>query len=408
MKKNNSHNYSTIKPTILISIAYNNIVYKKLRTILTVIGIAIGIGSIYFLLSFGLGLQQLVTNRVIGDQSIRTIEVVPTNSQILRLDDVSVNRIKEISNISDTGSAYYFPGSFKISNSESDGIVYGIDKGYEELTYLNLIEGTKISETKETKPVIINTSALKSIGISEEPNKMIGKTVDIVVPLAKPDNPSYTYKETFTVVGIIDSGSGAEVFIPSEIFKDQGIPNLTQLKVGAQDVDSVPTIRAQIESLGFDTKSPVDTLNEINKVFHILNIVLVGFGGIGMIIAILGMFNTLTISLLERTREIGLMIALGGRPIDMRKIFIFEALILSIFGSLIGVIGAIILSWLVNLILNILASQRGVEQSFSVFSNNPFLIIGVMLFMILVGLSVVILPAIRAQKINPIDALRRE
>ena len=127
-----------------------------------------------------------------------------------------------------------------------------------------------------------------------------------------------------------------------------------------------------------------------------------------MIIAILGMFNTLTISLLERTREIGLMIALGGRPIDMRKIFIFEALMLSILGSLIGVMGAIILSWLVNLILNILASQRGVEQSFSVFSNNPFLIIGVIIFMIVVGLSVVILPAIRAQKINPIDALRRE
>lgn len=408
MKKNNLHNYSTIKSTILISIAYKNIVYKKLRTILTVFGIAIGIGSIYFLLSFGLGLQHLVTNRVIGDQSIRTIEVVPTNSQILKLDDVSVNRIKGISNISDTGSAYYFPGSFKISNSESDGIVYGIDKGYEELTYLNLIEGTKISESKEAKPIIINTSALKSIGVTEEPNKVVGKTVDIVVPLAKSDNPSYTYKETFTVVGVIDSGSGAEIFIPSKIFKDQGIPNLTQLKVGAQDVDSVPTIRTQIESLGFDTKSPVDTLNEINKVFHILNIVLVGFGGIGMIIAILGMFNTLTISLLERTREIGLMIALGGRPIDMRKIFIFEALMLSILGSLIGVIGAIILSWLVNLILNILASQRGVEQSFSVFSNNPFLIIGVILFMIVVGLSVVILPAIRAQKINPIDALRRE
>lgn len=228
------------------------------------------------------------------------------------------------------------------------------------------------------------------------------------MPLAKSNNPSYTYKETFTVVGVIDSGSGAEIFIPSKIFKEQGIPNLTQLKVGAQDVHSVPTIRTQIESLGFDTKSPVDTLNEINKVFHILNIVLVGFGGIGMIIAILGMFNTLTISLLERTREIGLMIALGGRPIDMRKIFIFEALMLSILGSLIGVMGAIILSWLVNLILNILASQRGVEQSFSVFSNNPFLIIGVIIFMIVVGLSVVILPAIRAQKINPIDALRRE
>ncbi len=408
MNRNRPSDHTTIKLTILVSIAFQNIIHKKLRTALTIFGIAIGIGSIYFLLSFGLGLQQLVTSRVIGDQSIRTIDVAPTNSQILKLDDIATSRIAEMPNISEIGKAYYFPGSFKLSGSESDSIVYGIDKGYEQLTYLNLTKGDTLSRTKEPQPIMMNTSALKSVGITEEPGKVIGKTVDIIVPLTKASNTKDTYKATFTIVGIIDSGSGAEVFIPSQVFKDLGVPNLTQLKVGAKDVQSVSTIRTQIESLGFSTKSPVDTLNEINKVFQILNIVLVGFGGIGMIIAVLGMFNTLTISLLERTREIGLMIALGGRPVDMRKLFIYEALMLSLAGSVIGVVGAIILGQIVNIVLNLLASNRGVEQGFSVFSNNPLLIFGVMLFMVIVGLIVVILPAIRAQKVNPIDALRRE
>lgn len=407
MSKKKIH-HPSVKASVLASIAYQNIMHKKLRTFLTVCGIAIGIGSIYFLLSLGFGLQQLVTNRVIGNQSIRTIDVTPTNSQVIKLDDISTQRISEMPDIDEIGRAYYFPGSFKLSNSESDSIVYGIDKDYEQLTYLNLIKGKKLSDSKESKPIIVNMSALKSISLSDNPEQVIGKQIDIVVPLDKVSKKLGTYKGTFTIVGVIDSGSGAEIFVPTQVFKDIGVPNFTQLKVGANNVDNVTKIRTQIESLGFETRSPVDTLNEINKVFHILNIVLVGLGGIGMVIAILGMFNTLTISLLERTREIGLMVALGGRPIDMKRLFIYEALMLSIFGSLLGILGSIITGQAANLVLNVLASRRGVQEGFNVFSNTPFLIISVLLFMVIVGLIVVILPARRAQKINPIDALRRE
>ena len=94
MFKRTSKDTSAVKKSILIAIAYQNLLHKRLRTTLTVLGIAIGIGAIYFLLSFGLGLQNLVTNEIIGNQSIKTIDVASANSQVLKLDDLVVQRIK--------------------------------------------------------------------------------------------------------------------------------------------------------------------------------------------------------------------------------------------------------------------------------------------------------------------------
>ncbi len=404
----NNTNRATVKTNIIASIALSNLTHKKLRTSLTVFGIAIGIGAIYFLLSFGIGLQRVVTNEVIGNQSIKTIDVVGSRSSINKLNDIAVQRITDVPNVGEIGKAYYFPGSYKVSNSESDGIIYGIDSGYQKLTYLNLIEGKLLDEKSPEKSVVLNKSAIEAIGLANNPKEIIGKSVDIIVPLAKVDPKIGTYKQTFTVVGVIDSGSGAEVFLQSRIFKDAGVPELSQLKVGAKDVSQIKTIRSQIESIGFETSSPVDTLDEINKVFRFLNFILVGFGGIGMIVAVLGMFNTLTISLLERTKEIGLMVALGARSIDMKRLFILEAMFLSLFGSIVGITGAYLIGRIVNIIMNIFASRRGVQSSFELFANPPLLIFGMLLFMLLVGLMVVYLPARRAQKINPIDALRRE
>lgn len=408
MKRRTIKDRPTVQPRVLAMIAYRNLLQKRLRTLLTVSGIAIGIGSVYFLLSFGIGLQRLVANHVIGNQSIRTIDVKPTNSSIIKLDDIAVQRISEVPDVKEIGKIYYFPGSFKLNNSETDSIVYGIDKGYEQLTYLNLIKGELLKDTAVKNPIVMNKAALEAIGLGKDPSIVIGKSIDITVPLPKIQSQSKVYQRSMQIVGVIDSGSGAEIFIPSTEFRQLGVPALTQLKVGVDSVETVSKARAQIESIGLETSSPVDTLNEINKVFNYLNLILIGFGGIGMLIAILGMFNTLTISLLERTKEIGLMVALGARSVDMKRLFIFEALFLSLVGATLGIVGAVGLGWLINIVMNMLAAGRGVKDGFQLFAHPYQLVFGVIGFMVIVGLLVVVLPARRAQKISPIDALRRE
>ena len=127
-----------------------------------------------------------------------------------------------------------------------------------------------------------------------------------------------------------------------------------------------------------------------------------------MVIAVLGMLNTLTVSLLERTKEIALMIALGARPKDMRRLFVVEAVVLSLIGAVIGIAVAMLLGLVVDAVLNQYANGRGIVDHFTLFANPPLLIIGVLLFMVLIGVLVSFVPARRAARINPIEALRQE
>lgn len=397
-----------VRLRVLLMMARRNLMSKRLRTGLTVFGISIGVGAIYFLVSFGFGLQELVTNQIIGNQSIKTIDVTSPNSKIVRLDDLTVERVRNIGEVTTIGKTYYLPGGFKLSGSESDAIIYGVDAGYEDLTYLKLIHGTLPSKAEVPSPVVLNTSALQSIGITKDYAKTIHQQISVVIPYTSTKGEALKYTHTFTIVGIIDSGSGAEVFIPSTVFRSLNIPNLTQLKVGVKNVSDIPTVRTQIESYGLETTSPVDTIDEINTIFRYFTFMLIGFGGIGMIIAILGMFNTLTISLLERTKEIGLMVALGARSIDMRMLFVFETLLLSFAGAVLGIITAILLGWGVDAIMNMFARSRGVQEAFVLFAHPWWLTLGTLGFMVTVGFIVVYMPARRAEKINPIDALRRE
>ena len=102
------------------------------------------------------------------------------------------------------------------------------------------------------------------------------------------------------------------------------------------------------------------------------------------------------------------MVALGGRRKDMRKLFIFEAALISFVGAVIGITIAFIAGKFVNVIINLNAQSRGVNEWFELFATPIWSVFAIIAATILVGLVVVYLPARRAEKINPIDALRRE
>lgn len=394
-----------INISMLYYMAWRNVVSKKLRSFLTIFGIVIGIGSIGFLVSFGLGLQRLVTENVVGDKSIKSIEITSSNTRIIKLNAVAANKLRKLPHIEKFGLAYSFPASVGLKGGGIDAVIYGTDKAYQDMTTLNLTEGRLLTD-KDNKSAMVSAAALKAIGISE-PKKALNQTIDIVIPLQYADIQAKEIRGGFKVVGILDSGQNNEVFVPSAIFDVAKIPSYKQAKIIADDTDNIPQLRKQIEGYGFQTDSPVDTLAEINQLFKFFNIILAGFGGIGIIVAILGMFNTLTISLLERTKEIGLMITLGGRKRDMRRLFIIEAVMLSIIGAVTGLLFAIASGQVVNFFINRGAKGR-VGETFQVFYTPIWLMGALTLFMITVGIVVAYFPARRAQRINPIDALRRE
>lgn len=398
--------YTSIHSSILFHIAWKNFTSKKLRSFLTVFGVVIGVSAVYFLLSFGLGIQGLVTTQVIGDKSLKSIDVTSPNSKIIKLNDGAINAIRTYAHIDKVGVQYTFPGIASLSGGEIDAVVYGVDQTYQELSSLITVSG-RLLEKKDAKSVVLNISALKALGV-DDAGSAVGKELKINVPLDRAEAKDKSISTSFTVVGVIDSGSGSEMYIPSTLFDTAGVPSYGQVKVVVDDLANVDAARKQIEANGFQTTSLTDTLTEINNIFKFFNLILVGFGSIGMIVAILGMFNTLTISLLERTREIGLMMALGARRRDMRILFVLEAALISVVGGVIGIAIAYVAGMIVNVLINVNAQSRGVSEWFNLFATPLWSIIAVVGITLLVGLIVVYLPARRAERINPIDALRRE
>jgi len=398
--------FKSIRSSVLLHIAWRNFISKKLRSFLTVFGVVIGVTAIFFLFTFGLGVQSLVTNEVIGDQSLKAIDVNSPNSRIIQLDEDTINAIRTYPNVERVGVQFSFPGIAAIEGGEIDSVVYGVNIDYQNVSSLVLVEG-RLLEEADARSVVINTAALESLGI-ESSRGALNKQLAITVPLDRVEAKIDKISENFTIVGVIDSGAGVEVFIPSNVFEVVGVANYDQAKVVLNAVENVEDARRQIESLGFQTNSLTDTLSEIDNIFRFLNLVLIGFGSIGMIVAVLGMFNTLTISLLERTKEIGLMMALGARRKDMRKLFTFEALLISFVGAVIGISLAYIAGRFVNLALNLNAQARGVNDSFELFATPIWAVLAVVAGTMLVGWLVVYFPARRAERINPIDALRRE
>ncbi len=402
-----AENKGVIHPKLLFRLAYKNLFYKRLRTSLTILGVIIGIGSIVFLLSFGFGLQNLVSKQVVGSNSVQTIDVTSPRSKILKLNSDAVKQIRDLKGVTEVAVSYNSAGKLKNNGSQTESVVYGVDNTFIDLSSLEFSSGKNFDTTSDSK-VIINSALAKAIGLTDVA-KAKGQKISVSFEAVTSDQQEKkTITKDLELQGIFTSDSRAEAFIDQSNFVAAGVESATQLKVVVPDKNNLTNARKTIESLGFTTTSPLDTVEQINQFFTLLRFILIGFGGIGMIVAILGMFNTLTISLLERTREIGLMISLGARKQDINRMFITEALFLSLLGGFIGVVGAVLIGMIGNLILNNFASRNGVKEHISAFVVSPTLALVVLALSGLIGLIVVYFPARRASMTDPIEALHND
>ncbi|OGY78623.1 MAG: hypothetical protein A3B74_04565 [Candidatus Kerfeldbacteria bacterium RIFCSPHIGHO2_02_FULL_42_14] len=175
----------------------------------------------------------------------------------------------------------------------------------------------------------------------------------------------------------------------------------TQTVVGvASDIE-------KLENLGLGTITPQDMLDELQKIFTVLGVILTAIGGISLAVASLGIINTMVMATYERTREIGVMRACGARRSTIRNLFTMEA---SLIGFLGGMIGVGILFGMVK-IGNIYGNQFLEEQNIplqNIIDPPLWLTLGVIGFTTIIGTIAGLYPAFRAARLNPVDALRHE
>ncbi len=257
---------------------------------------------------------------------------------------------------------------------------------------------------------VVNRQFLDVLGLAEE--EAVGKTfaVSFVVVSSLLENASQKVESVpveYTIVGILPEEDSPAMYVPFIDIRSLGVSSYSQVKVIADSQDAVPDIRSRVEAMGYTTNSVLDTVAQINSFFATARIVLAVVGSIALVIAALGMFNTLTVSLLERTHEVGLMKAIGMKSREVRKLFLVESLTMGFLGGTAGLFLGYLAGACTSVILSSIALSRGFG-SMSVAAMPLLLVAAIMALALIVGIGTGLYPSYRATKISALNALRYE
>ncbi|MBI4158651.1 ABC transporter permease [Candidatus Woesearchaeota archaeon] len=386
-------------------LAVNNITHRKVRSWLTIIGIIIGIASIIALISLSLGLQNSIAEQFESFGSDKILVSAATfqgpGSLSIGLTEKDVETVKKIQEFKVVAPFIAKPGSVEYKGESKFPIIFGgqpkesaelfadtrtLEKGryLKEGDHYDAILGSRAAkklfkkEIRINNKIKINGKEFKVVGIFEE----VGNQQDdsaISIPLD-------TFKEIFKSGDQID-------FISA------------QVKPGS----NIPEVQKKLERLlkdkrgdeNFNVVTPTQILEQISQVLGIVQAVLVGIAAISLVVGGIGIMNSMYTSVLERTRDIGVMKAIGAKDSDILKIFLIESGLMGFVGGIFGVV----LGTLLSLGIGQYATEAGFKLLVTI---NPQLMLFGLFFAFIAGIISGVLPAYRASQLNPVEALRHE
>jgi putative ABC transport system permease protein len=434
----------------LLSLISENLRRRKGRVALTAIGVVIGTAAVVLLVSLASGLQKSATSSLYGINDLSKIEVYPNYgegggmimmdsgggggvSTVQMLTTSAIKNIEAIPGVAEVIPREYLNGggTIQVGKMETWASMMGVQTsnlenfGYEaEQGTLDLRKGTVIVGYWMTQN-FYDPKQRPGQEPSPQP-ELMDQRVKLV--LSKWTNDGKEVKKTITlqVVGVLKEmrNEADGVFIVNmddlntwnEWFNNgkrinrnkDGYQNVI---VRAESPDVVVDITDQINELGFMAYSPQSYVEGINSFFIILQVVFGGIGAIALLVAAIGIANTMAMAILERTREIGLMKAIGATNKDVLTIFLGEAAGIGFLGGL----GGVALGWGGSKLLNLVAMQYLAGQAQSgvlppdLSAITPvWLLLFAIVFATLVGFLSGLYPALRAATLEPVMALKYE
>src|SRR3989338_792986 len=320
---------------------------SKLRTFLTVLCISIGIGTILFLVSLGYGLQSLLLERIASKNALLSIDI-KSKEDVLLINDEVLQRIRDIKDIEDVIPVTATKGLIRLDDVQGGTNVNIVDPSYFQYFPTKPQKGEYISATGEgkTNGVIVSEAVLRlfNLSISDVFNEKGEPIKEIEVVLFWEDTENKTAEEEnieqtiqssnivpqileqkFFIVGVMREPVVTYMYIARQDVPNIPITTYSEAKVKAATDEARETARNSALEMGFEVAAIVDTLVQTTRIFRIIQINLGGFGLVALVVSAIGMFNTMTIALLERTREIGIIKSIGARRKDVANLFLIES-----------------------------------------------------------------------------------
>jgi putative ABC transport system permease protein len=441
----------------LVRLVLGNLNRRKGRVALTAIGVVIGTAAVVVLVSLAIGLQRNANEQLYGIGDLTQIQVSPgyameggggggmssvkvviaggtgNSSGTTLLTNDALDTLRALPGVVAVIPRDYFYGGITMKYKRLEGGANIIGVGTANLAELGLEAGQGILDlTKGTViigPQVANNFYDPNIRPGQEPPSppdLFDQSLSFV--FIKWDQDGNEIRKT---VGLRVAGVLTETLGESDWSIYMGLDDLkkynewasgtrlnynktgyNQVVVKVDSVEHVLDVNDQITALGFQAYTPLSFVQGINNFYQILQVIFGGVGAIALLVAAIGIANTMAMAILERTREIGLMKAIGATNRDVLTIFLGEAAGIGFVGGL----GGVLIGWLSGQALNVVAivylagqvsTQGGAPPSVAVYTP-AWLPIFALLFSTLIGLVSGLYPALRAATMVPVIALKYE
>ncbi|NMD70443.1 ABC transporter permease [Bacillus sp. DNRA2] len=436
-----------------------NMKKNKTRVFMTILATAMGCAFLIVLASVGFGLQKSLIKDLMEQRIVTAIDVYGkeiNKGEFQQLTDKDVHAFEKIKKVKAVTRRKQLmqAASYEIDNYQTtaETIVthvpsevkagFELSKGRLPKSKDEVVVGYHFVEELAQKTVDQNDLYDEKGQIKEQykyKKDMIGKKVQLTVKQFE-NNQEVSKTFEVTVVGITKKPTkewvfDKNVFISDEILKEieaftgtsrgmikdsyynettqSGVTDggYDQVKIYATNMEAIKGITDKLKEEKYATYSVVDELKQINMVFNIIKIGLIFIGTIAILIASIGIYNTMTMAVTERAPDIGIMKAIGANPKTIKNIFLLESSYIGLIGALIGTVVSYAISFGVNFALPLVIKQffkESIPEGF-MFSHIPWSL-PVICFVICYLVTIVsgLRPAKRATQIDVLSAMRRE
>lgn len=466
-----------MKTKDLILMSLRNLNRRKLRTFLTVLGVVIGSISIIMMISLGFGMTDSTKKQLASAGSLTQIDIYPANryggmdeedgkkkktDKVAKLDDATVEKLKKIPHVEAVLATEQFEAQINVKNLQGYASIVGVDPVEYAKFDIKLDSGRMLQEG-DVNQVVMGRDVLRWLSNPQRPRMGASQqeerdplTTKMFLTLNQAggydpegnSNEANKPKQEYQIeaVGVFrddDYENNYYIVMPIDYLRkmkkdakklqagnrqngyndymfggrDDKENKYNNIKVKVDNVDNVQKVQEQIEAMGLKPHSLNDILVEINNSSKTQRLILGGIGAVSLLVAAIGISNTMVMSIYERTKEIGVMKVIGASVSDIKKMFLTESAFIGLLGGLVG----IVLSFAISALINYLGVKYGFAANMSGGGYSPdfdptqlkmsiipvWLALASLVFSALIGIVSGYFPAKKATKLSALEAMRQ-